>query len=44
VDRHTVGGLALAGMSRVHVIALPQPVIATAKPLPAFFSPCFSHG
>jgi hypothetical protein len=44
LDQYPVGGLALAGMSRVHVIALPQPVIAAAKPLPAFFSLRFSHG
>jgi len=44
VNQHTVGGLPLARMSRVHAIALPKPVIAAAKPLPAFFSPCFSHG
>jgi len=44
VDQHTVGGLSLAGMTHVHVIALPYPVMVAANFLTASFSPCFSHG
>ena len=43
-NQRPVGGLPLARMARNRVPALPQPVAAAANPLPAIFSPCFSHG